>query len=150
APAAHAEALGWLTSAVADFGVGHCGVQSLCSFAISELEGASNPVVRKAAVELLGEVYKQAGPPVKALACPESLKAGKAAVEAEFERVGFHPSTAALKKVKGESSGGTGGGGGGSSGGGGGGLGLPRLDLTAQEKDLVGRLSCMEGKLAWQ
>ena len=36
------------------------------------------------------------------------------------------------------------------AGGGASGLGLPRLDLSPQEKDLVARMGCSDGKNAWQ
>ncbi len=146
APALHAEALGWLKSCITEFGASRTGVQALAAFAVSEVEGSSNPAVRKAGVELLGAMYRQVGPPLRSVALSDGIKAAvRTAVEQEFDKVGFNPGSAQksnARRIKGEPAAG--------AGGAGGGLGLPRLDLTPQMKDLVARLGSSDGKNAWQ
>jgi hypothetical protein len=150
APALHAEAIGWLKACVTEFGASRAGVQALAAFAVSEVEGSSNPAVRKAGVELLGAMYRQIGPPLRSVALSDSIKpAVRTAVEQEFDKVGFNPGSAQkshARRVKGDQAAGAAGAGGGA----GGGLGLPRLDLTPQMKDVVTRLGSADGKNAWQ
>lgn len=144
APAMHTEGLAWIKTCATEFGANRLPLQALVGLVVGSEVESSNAAIRKAAIELLGALYEQVGPPLKSLALVDSLKPQvRAAIQQEFDRLGFDPSKAAAagaRKVKGEEEGAGGGGGGGA---------LPRLDLCTL-KGLLAEMGLTEGKNAWQ
>lgn len=144
APAMHTEGLAWIKTCATEFGANRLPLQALVGLVVGSEVESSNAAIRKAAIELLGALYEQVGPPLKSLALVDSLKPQvRAAIQQEFDRLGFDPSKAAAagaRKVKGEEEGAGGGGGGGA---------LPRLDLGTL-KGLLAEMGLTEGKNAWQ
>ena len=94
APQARAEALHWLLSLVVDFGAAMVVPKVLAHFCATEAENKS-PVVRSAAVKLVGALHVELGPVVRAAAITDETPAPVVkAIESEFEASPFDPRAA--------------------------------------------------------
>ncbi|CAM9514386.1 unnamed protein product [Chrysoparadoxa australica] len=142
APPARESVLDWLISCAEEYGSASMSVRDLVQLAVSEADH-SNIKVRGAAIKLLGAIYHEMGPPVKAL-IPDGMKAAtKTQLDEEFQKRGFDPAVGKARAAKSSGSAG-----GGSSGGGGG---LPRSDLLAMlPDDCLKKMSDTSHKKAWE
>jgi cytoskeleton-associated protein 5 len=143
APGAHTAFLEWLSDAVKDFGANMFPVQAIVKFCLVEMDNKTAQV-RTGAINVLGQLYHQVGPPFASLVFAEDLKPQlRTMIEAEFEKVGYDPTAMknTARQVKdGEEaapaeSGSL----------------IPRQDLmNLVGRDIVQRLNNNDGKNAWQ
>eukprot|EP00516_Mucochytrium_quahogii_P003962 CAMPEP_0203757462 /NCGR_PEP_ID=MMETSP0098-20131031/10516_1 /ASSEMBLY_ACC=CAM_ASM_000208 /TAXON_ID=96639 /ORGANISM=" , Strain NY0313808BC1" /LENGTH=2168 /DNA_ID=CAMNT_0050649675 /DNA_START=353 /DNA_END=6856 /DNA_ORIENTATION=- len=99
APKALEDIFSFFKTVAQDFGVQHVNLKGIVEFAAGPKGLESRQMgCKKAATECLGEMYRQAGPPVKQLLSDSA----NAAVEEEFKKVGYDgPVKEAKRKIQG-------------------------------------------------
>ncbi|RHY65606.1 hypothetical protein DYB30_003435, partial [Aphanomyces astaci] len=143
-PLAQLECLEFVRECVGEFGVSTCNPRGVIEYAKGPFGMESiNPKTRMSAIAVFGVLYGQLGDAMRPLLNLDGWKASlKDSVEAEFERVGFSPSSFAASRVAKTSEGG----GAASSG-----SLFGRVDVSAKiTKELLADMANEDDKVAWK